>query len=229
MAADFKKLYLRTDWPDRIQQWLAVLLQLAIFALLATALFKGKWFLAFTAAIVLALTFLPALIEHQLGVLLPVEFSFFTCLILYGSFGLGEVQGFYQKFWWWDLLLHSSSAFVMGMIGFLLVYVFYMTQRIRMAPFYVALVSFCFAVTLGTIWEIVEFCLDWGFGFNMQKSGINDTMTDLMVDGLGALLAAWLGYNYVKDGDSLVADRLVRRFVEKNPRLFKLTWFGRLR
>lgn len=229
MATNFKNVFLLTDWPDRIQQWLSVLLQLAILVLLATALFKGKWFLAFIAAIVLALTFLPALIEHQLGVLLPVEFSFFTCLILYASFGLGEVQGFYQKFWWWDLLLHSFSAFVMGMIGFLVVYVFYMTRRISMSPFYVALVSFCFAVTLGTLWEIVEFSMDWGFGFNMQKSGLNDTMTDLMVDGLGALVAAWIGYNYVKDGDSLVADRLVRRFVEKNPRFFTGKWFNRIR
>ncbi len=118
-------------------------------------------------------------------------------------------------------MLHSFSALVMGLVGFLLVYVFYRTRRIQMAPGYVALVSFGFVVTLGTTWEIFEFLMDRGFGFNTQKSGLNDTMTDLMVDAGGGIVAAWIGYAYVKDGDSLIADRIVRRFIAKNPRLFK--------
>ena len=62
--------------------------------------------------------------------------------------------------------------------------------------------------------------MDFSFGFNMQKSGLVDTMTDLMVDAAGGLVAAWLGYHYVKDGDSHIADRLVRRLLAKNPGLF---------
>ena len=117
-------------------------------------------------------------------------------------------------------MLHSFSALVIGLIGFLLVYVFYSTRRIRMAPIYVALISFGFAVTTGTLWEIFEFTMDWGFGFNMQKSGLVDTMTDLMVDTLGGMLAAWLGYKYVKKGGAAIVDGIIRRFVANNPQLF---------
>lgn len=213
--------FFKEDLADRIQLWIALLLQFAILVVLASAIFQKNWLVAFTAATVLALTFLPAIIERQFQVILPVEFTLVTCLFLYLSFGLGEVRDFYFKFWWWDIMLHSFSALVMGLIGFLLVYVFYMTHRIQMAPFYVALVSFGFALTVGTLWEIVEFLMDWSFGFNMQKSGLDDTMTDLMVDALGGLMAGTIGYKYVKGGDSDIADGIVRRFVRKNPHLFK--------
>ena len=113
------------------------------------------------------------------------------------------------------------SFLVMGLIGFLLVYVFYSTHRVRMAPLYVGMVCFGFAVTVGTLWEIFEFGMDWAFGFNMQKSGLVDTMTDLMVDTLGALLAACIAYRYARHGDAALAVPLVRRFVAENPELLR--------
>jgi hypothetical protein len=211
----------RWRWPDRLQFAAAFLLQLAIIGVLVTTLVEGRWLVAFTAALVLALTFLPALIERQFELQLPVEFTFVTCLFLYAAFVLGEVGRFYQLFWWWDLLLHSFSALVMGLIGFLLVYSLHQTQRVILPPLYFALTAFGFAVTVGTLWELFEFGMDWGFGFSMQKSGLVDTMTDLLVDVAGAALAAWIGYHYVRGGDSRLADRLFRRLVANNPRLFR--------
>lgn len=208
------------DKVDRLQLGIALLLQLAILVLVAGSLLKQQWLTAFTGSVVFTLTFIPAIIERQLAVRLPVEFTLITCVFLYAAFALGEVGRFYHKFWWWDLMLHSFSALVMGLIGFLFIYVFYMTHRIRMAPIYVAMVSFGFAVTIGTLWEIFEFLMDWFFGFNMQKSGLVDTMTDLLVNIAGGVLAALIGYTYVKGGDSLIADKMIRHFVAKNPQLF---------
>ena len=208
------------DRVERIQLGIALLLQLAILGVVAGSLFRQQWPIAFTGSVVLILTFVPAIIERQLNVRLPVEFTLITCVFLYASFGLGEVRNFYHKYWWWDLMLHSFSALVMGLIGFLLIYVFYMTNRIRLAPVYVAMVAFGFAVTVGTLWEVFEFLMDWFFSLNMQKSGLIDTMTDMLVNIAGAILAALIGYTYVKGGDSLIADRITRRFVAKNPRLF---------
>lgn len=208
------------EWSQRLQVWLAILLQLAILVVLAGALLEQRWLLAFTASVVFGLTFFPALIARQLRVQLPIEFTLINCLFLYAAFALGEVRDFYQRYWWWDLLLHSVSAVMFGLIGFLLVYVFYSSQRVRMSPFYVALFSFVFALSIGTLWEIFEFLMDWGFGLNMQKSGLVDTMTDLMVDAGGGLLAALVGYHYVRGGDLLIGDRLIRRFVDNNPHLF---------
>lgn len=208
------------DIVERLQIGISLLLQLAILMVIFGALFKQQWLIAVTGSVVLALTFAPSVIERQFKVQLPIEFTLAACSILYASFGLGEVRGFYARFWWWDLVLHSFSALVMGLIGFLMIYVFYMTNRVRIAPIYVATISFGFAVTFGTLWEIFEFGMDWSFGFNMQKSGLFDTMTDLAVNIVGGLISAIIGYVYVKSGDSLIADRIIRHFVAKNPNLF---------
>jgi hypothetical protein len=202
-------------WIDRIELSVAIVLQLAITLVVAGALFRGQWLVAFSGIIVLALTFTPAIIERRLHVQLPTEFTLITCLFLYASFGLGDVGDFYERFGWWDLALHGISALITGLIGFLVIYVFYMTDRIRVAPIYVAIITFGFAVSIGTIWEIFEFLMDWYFGLNMQSSGLVDTMTDLMVNAAGALVAAAIGYYYVKGGDTLIGQRLIRRFVER--------------
>lgn len=206
---------------ERVQLLIAFGLQVAIAVVAAGAFVESQWLVAFTAVLVLTLTFTPALIEQRFGLHIPVEFTLLTCLILYASFGLGEIGQFYARFWWWDLLLHSLSAAVIGLIGFLTVYVMYMTRRIEMSAGFLGVVSFGFAVTLGTIWELFEFSMDWLFGFNMQKSGLVDTMTDLMMDAAGGVLAGWMGYHYVKGRESLIVDRMVRWFVRHNPHLFR--------
>ena len=138
-------------------------------------------------------------------------------MFLWLSYGLGEVSHFYKKIWWWDLMLHSFSALVMGLIGFLLIYIFPMTNRVELKPIFAAIASFGFAVTPGTLWEVFEFLMDWSLGFNMQKSGLFDTMTDLLVDIAGAVLAALMSYKYMKGEDSLLADDVIRHFLHKNP------------
>ena len=211
---------MKHNWAQRLQGLAAGILQLAIFLVAVGALTKGDWLVAFTGAVVFVLTFAPAIIERRFGIYVPVELTLALCFFLYASFGLGEVGDFYIRFPWWDLMLHSFSAMVIGLIGFLAVYVFYMTHRVVIKPIYVALASFCVAVTTGTIWEAFEFSMDRAFGMNMQKSGLVDTMTDLLINFLGAAVAALIGYLYVKNGDTLLADRLIKRFVEKNPNLF---------
>lgn len=208
-------------WSFWLQVFLAIILQLAIFVLTCALAISGLWLSAFTGALVFVLTFVPAILERQLSIYLPIEFSLITTAFLYASFALGEVRDFYALFWWWDLMLHSLSALTIGLIGFLAIYVFYMTNRIQIAPIYVAAMTLCLAATTGTIWEIFEFSMDWFFNFNMQKSGLIDTMTDLIVNFIGGLIASYLGYLYVRDGDSLIVDRLISKFVKKNPKIFK--------
>ena len=43
---------------------------------------------------------------------------------------------------------------------------------------------------IGVIWEIFEFSLDYVIGLNMQKSGLVDTMGDLIVNSIGSLFVA---------------------------------------
>ena len=207
-------------WSYRIQAITSAVLQLAIVVLVIILLLKGVWISAFAGTMIFALTFVPAFFERQLSVHLPIEFTLLTTVFLYASFALGEVRDFYTRFWWWDLMLHSLSSLTIGIMAFLAIYVFHMTRRVQMTPIYIASMTFCLTVTMGTLWELFEFSLDWFFQFTMQKSGLIDTMTDLMVDVIGAFIAAILGYLYVRNGDSLIVDRLIHYFVAKNPKLF---------
>jgi hypothetical protein len=218
MTVDSKEFL--SVWSYRIQAITSAVLQLAIAVLVIILLLKGVWISAFAGAMIFALTFVPAFFERQLSVHLPIEFTLLTTVFLYASFALGEVRDFYTRFWWWDLMLHSLSSLTIGIMGFLAIYVFHMTRRVQMAPIYIASMTFCLTVTMGTLWELFEFSLDWFFQFTMQKSGLIDTMTDLMVDVIGAFIAAILGYLYVRNGDSLIVDRLIHYFVAKNPKLF---------
>jgi uncharacterized membrane protein YjdF len=95
-----------------------------------------------------------------------------------------------------------------------------------MRPGFVAFFAFCFALSVGTIWEMFEFAMDQLFGMNMQKpmlgdpSGLTDTMFDLIVDALGALFVSAGGYVYMVRGNESIIDRGIQRFIERNPRLF---------
>jgi hypothetical protein len=210
------------SWIDRVELAIALALQIGIFVVTVSALFQMQWLGAFAGLIILLLTFAPAMIEHRLKLALPVEFTLVTCIILYASFALGEARDFYEKIWWWDLAIHGLSALMMGIIGFLIIYVFYMTRRINIAAGWIAVITFALAVTVGTTWEVFEFLMDEFLGLNMQKSGLVDTMTDLMINATGAAIAALLGYFYVRDRDSLFARRVIGAWARRrHPRIKK--------
>ncbi len=208
------------SWIDRVELAIALVLQAGIFVVTVSAFVQGRWLGAFSGTVVLLLTFAPAMIERRLNLTLPVEFTLITSVFLYASFALGEAQDFYEKIWWWDLALHGLSALTIGVIGFLGIYVFYMTNRIRMRPGWMATVTFALAVSIGTIWEIFEYLADLSLGLKMQKSGLDDTMSDLMINATGAALAALMGYFYVRDQDSLFARRVIRAWEKRrHPRI----------
>jgi len=90
-----------------------------------------------------------------------------------------------------------------------------------MKPAFVALFSFVFAIAIGSMWEIFEYSMDSFFDLNMQKSGLVDTMWDLIVDAVGALFIAVLGYWYMKRGSEYFVEKWIAKFIEGNPRLFR--------
>lgn len=125
--------------------------------------------------------------------------------------------------------MHTSSGFLLGILGFLLVYTLNENARIEltMRPRFVALFAFLFAVAVGTVWEIFEFGMDQLFQMNMQKamfgdpSGLTDTMWDLIVDTLGAAIVSLSGLWYMRRDKRSFIETGIRTFIEKNPRFFK--------
>ena len=102
------------DWIDRVEFYVAFALQVGIAAVTISALLRSQWLLALSGTAVLILTFTPAIIERQLRVPLPVEFTLITCVFLFASFVLGEAGDFYERIWWWDMALHGLSAVITG-------------------------------------------------------------------------------------------------------------------
>lgn len=211
------------DKAGKIQLIISYLLQLILLGTIIFSLYNHQWLNAFAVLGILFLTFLPKMLRHNFKVYLPIEFDFIAIVFVFASIFLGEVHSYYTKFWWWDIILHSSSGFLLGLAGFLAVYILNEEKRIhlKMKPAFVALFAFAFAVMLGAMWEIFEFSVDTIFGLNLQKSGLIDTMGDLIVDTLGALIISVLGYFYIKTDKSFIFNRMIHKFVEKNPQLFK--------
>ncbi len=214
----------------RIHQRVTLIIQVIMLLELAFALWEGRWLTAVMTVAILLLTLAPVLMVRRFDVFIPAEFKVLATAFIFASLFLGEIQGYYTRFWWWDIALHAASGFLLGIVGFLMVYVLNEKRSIRfhMTPGFVALFAFTFAVAIGALWEIFEFSMDRIVGTTMQKpmlgdpSGLTDTMWDLIVDTVGAAVIAVLGYGYLKvaAGKSFL-EQWIAAFLEANPRLFR--------
>lgn len=207
-----------------IHKSLTLFLQLTLTAGVALFCIQGRWLTAAITVAIIVVTLLPLILGRRFDVHIPAEFEVLTVVFVYASLFLGEVHGYYVRFWWWDAVLHTGSGSLLGIFGFLLVYV--LNERpdidIHMRPRFVALFAFMFAVGMGALWEIFEFGMDQFFGFNMQKSGLVDTMWDLIVDTIGAATISALGWVYLRTaGSSSFLERWIESFVKSNPKIFK--------
>jgi len=162
----------------------------------------------FLSGLTILLTFFPAMIKRNYKIHLPIEIEATIVLFIFTGLYLGEVHDYYTLFWWWDVMLHSISGIVLGFIGFLILFVLYDQGKIKARPSTIALFSFCFAVALGTVWEITEFSIDIFIGPYMQKGPV-DTMGDLILDTGGALITSILGYLYLKGGKFRIFEKLM--------------------
>ncbi len=203
------------------QTWLARVIWavLVIFAL--GALIFGRWEQGFVAIATLALSLTPVLAARWAHIVVPPSFVAVVVLFVGGTLLLGETFDFYGRFWWWDIAMHGGSAVGFGLIGFILVFMMFQGDRNVASHFAIAFFAYCFAVTIGAMWEIFEFTMDLSFGLNMQKSGLMDTMGDLIVDQIGAMIGAMAGFAYLKGVKYGGLTGIIDEFVSRNPRLFR--------
>ncbi|MCF6272209.1 MAG: hypothetical protein L3J37_03320 [Rhodobacteraceae bacterium] len=185
------------------------------------SLWLRQWDEAFVAAFTLGLTFLPVLFERRFGIRLPMVFAALIVIFLFASLFLGEVGGFYERFWWWDVVLHSGSAIGLGLVGYVLVFMLFDGDRFAAPPLALAFLAFSIALSIGALWEVFEFAMDSMFASNMQKSGLEDTMWDLIVGTFGAAIGAMAGYYYQRGKRFGGLARLIEQFVKTNRRFFR--------
>jgi hypothetical protein len=156
--------------------------------------------------------FLPSALEHRFKITFPNAMHIFFVVFLYAAVILGEVQGFYRRFFHWDTVLHTLSGAMLASFGFSIIDIINRSERINLglSDWFMSFFSFCFAVMLDTLWEIVEFGMDAFLALNMQQyilpngtvlaghEAVADTMKDLIVDVIGALCISVIGYILLK-------------------------------
>jgi len=186
-----------------------------VFAIIAS-IFYGSWYNLFVSLFTIVLTFLPTWVEKKYKIDIPLDFELATILFIYASLFLGVIGKFYELFWWWDILLHAASAVAFACIGFVVLFILFITKKLTNHPVWVAIFSFCFSLSIGALWEIFEFTADQLVGTNMQKSGLVDTMGDLISDAAGAAIASLAGYFYIKGGQKSYLGRLIDLTIKSN-------------
>lgn len=175
----------------------------------------NQWLVTLNSFLFLIFSLLPTFVEKNYNFRLPLELDLILILFLFATLILGEVSQFYEKFWWWDIMLHTISGFLIGLVGFLIVFSLRYSHKINLSPSLAVLFSFSFAMMIAGIWEIIEFLIDYFFRSTMQKSLI-DTMTDLIVALFGAILISILGYVYMKKRKGGFFHRLLKKIVKLN-------------
>lgn len=203
------------------QTWLAKAIWVLLALFFLDALFVRNWPLAFVSLATLLLSMAPVLVARWAQIHIPPSFIAAIVIFIGSTLFLGEVFDFYNRFWWWDVAMHAGSAVGFGLIGFVLVFMMFQGDRYAAPHYAIAFFAFCFALAIGSIWEIFEFAMDQLFGLNMQKSGLVDTMGDLIMNALGALIGAGSGWAYLKWQGRIGLGHLIEDFVARNPRFFK--------
>jgi hypothetical protein len=203
---------------DGVQLALSYVIKFILIGTAVLAAVGADWEVMLLALVAVILTFVPALFERNYKINLPTEFELVIVTFIFAGLFLGEIQNFYVHFWWWDLFLHTSSGIILGFLGFLILYILYYQKKLNASPALISLFAFCFALAIGALWEIFEFSMDTIFGFSMQK-GLFDTMWDLIVTAIGALVASVVGYFYIRNQSANSFGKLINKFISKNPEL----------
>ena len=196
---------------DRTKTVLFIIIRLSIVIAAAISVINKNWTYLGMSILTLLVMLLPSIMEKKMKIDFPSEFDIVVVLFIYAALFLGELYSFYERFWWWDTMLHSFSGIILGNIGYALVSYLNTSSStdINLSPIFVALFTFCFALAIGALWEIFEFSMDSFFGLNMQKSGLVDTMKDLIVDTIGAMLFSVLGYYHQLGKINLISKYMI--------------------
>lgn len=135
------------------------------------AAFMHRFENIFVCVLALILLALPSIIEKQLAIDIPPLMEGIIYCFIYAAEILGEINSFYTIIPGWDTMLHTINGFLVAAVGFCLVDLFNRSEHFtfRLSPLFLALVAFCFSMTVGVLWEFFEFTCDQVMHTDMQK------------------------------------------------------------
>lgn len=228
---------------DKLSFFIYIALRAIVTVIGVLQFINGNYENALLCTFTLVLFLLPAFVQKTFNVELPSTLEIIVLVFIFAAEILGELAEYYVKFSIWDTMLHTTTGFLAAAIGLSLIDLLNRNDRfqIKLSPFFVALVSFCFSMTVGVLWEFFEFAMDVFFHTDMQKDailhsissvalhpdgknipvilegitdvavngedlglggyldiGLYDTMKDLVVNFIGAVVFSVIGYFYTK-------------------------------
>lgn len=247
--------YIGEDYRNRKPVFVTyVVLRLLVIAVMFTQFQNKAYDSVFLCLLTLFLFTLPSVIERRLRIELPGTLEIIILLFIFCAEILGEIREYYLIYPFWDTMLHTANGFLSAAIGIAMIDVLNRSDKIKfnMSPIFVAVVAFCFSMTIGVLWEFFEFGMDTFFHTDMQKDtvlqtissfylnhggknapavirvysesingvdlglngyldiGLFDTMKDLLVNFVGALVFSTFGYFYIKNrGKGSFAKRFI--------------------
>ncbi len=160
-----------------------ILLRLSVVAIMIIQFFNKNYNDVFLCMLTLVMFLVPGFIERRLQIEMPNALQIVVLLFIYAAEILGEIRGFYLSYPYWDTMLHTLNGFLMAAIGFSLIDILNRIEKIhfKLSPLFVAIVAFCFSMTIGVMWEFFEFGMDQYTLTDMQKDTMYQTVSTVMI------------------------------------------------
>jgi hypothetical protein len=190
--------------------WMMIL---AMAWIVPVELLKGNYPLALMAGIATLVSLLPAALRRSFHIVLPWELELLVVLQIYLHAFWGAWLEMYRVLPFWDKSLHLQGTLLVSLMGFLCVYALHLSGRLRLSGPFIALFTVVFGNALGVWWEILEFATDQILSQTTQ-SGLNDTMWDLIYNLGGSLLAAGMGWLYIRHTNPQERRRMAKPLAE---------------
>lgn len=160
------------------------LLRFLVILTIITQFFNRNYENVFLGLLTLVLFVLPTIFERKLMIDLPDTLEVIILLFIFAAQILGEIQAFYTNVEGWDTALHTVNGFLCAAVGFSLVDMFDRNERfsLSLSPVFMGIVAFCFSMTIGVMWEVFEYSMDYFLGFDMQKDFVVNAIHSVTLD-----------------------------------------------
>lgn len=164
------------------------LLRILVILIMVAQFFNKNFENVFLCILTLVLFLLPTIFERQLKIDFPNTMEIIIMCFIFAAEILGEIQSYYIMFPYWDTMLHTLNGFLCAAVGFCLVDMLNRNERfsLSLSPVFMAIVAFCFSMTIGVLWEFFECTMDQFLLFDMQKDTVVHTISTVMLDPAGA-------------------------------------------
>lgn len=163
------------------------ILRLLVIVMMVLQIFNRNYENVFLCILTLLLLIVPSFVQVTLKVELPTTLEIIILVFIFAAEILGEISEFYLVFPLWDTVLHTLNGFLAAAIGFSLVDLLNRSEKLtfKLSPLFMAIVAFCFSMTIGVMWEFFEFGMDQILGFDMQKDTIVHTVSSVLLNPTG--------------------------------------------